>query len=224
MRLLHALVGDAPDGLLLVGDGQQSVHPGGFRLADAGIDIRGDRGQVLRTNYRLPQQQADPRRGSRRRRRRCLRRHRRSTHTGRPGRGPHLPRRPGRPRHGADRGRTRPGTPGRPARTPRRCARRRRRPLPLQAIHRPLPAASHPRGDPGVPAGALRRPPRGRREDGHLPQGQGPGVQARLSAAVRRRAAERHTARRPRHGGDRNVPRTRRAAAQPTVRGDDPSP
>ncbi|WP_405877670.1 UvrD-helicase domain-containing protein [Streptomyces sp. NBC_00005] len=52
VRLLHALVGDERNGLLLVGDGQQAVYPGGFRLSDAGIDIRGDRGQVLRTNYR----------------------------------------------------------------------------------------------------------------------------------------------------------------------------
>ncbi|MEV0371730.1 UvrD-helicase domain-containing protein [Streptomyces sp. NPDC050636] len=52
VRLLHALVGDIPNGLLLVGDGQQAVYPGGFRLSDAGVDIRGDRGQVLRTNYR----------------------------------------------------------------------------------------------------------------------------------------------------------------------------
>ncbi|WP_329302308.1 UvrD-helicase domain-containing protein [Streptomyces sp. NBC_00659] len=33
VRLLHALVRDAPNGLLLVGDGQQAVYPGGFRLA-----------------------------------------------------------------------------------------------------------------------------------------------------------------------------------------------
>ncbi|MEV5593972.1 UvrD-helicase domain-containing protein [Streptomyces sp. NPDC052496] len=59
VRLLHALVGDAPNGLLLVGDGQQAVYPGGFRLADAGIDIRGDRGQVLRTNYRNSKQILD---------------------------------------------------------------------------------------------------------------------------------------------------------------------
>ncbi|MEV6671298.1 UvrD-helicase domain-containing protein [Streptomyces sp. NPDC051162] len=52
VRLLHALVGDAPDGLLLIGDGQQAVYPGGFRLSDAGVDIRGSRGQVLRVNYR----------------------------------------------------------------------------------------------------------------------------------------------------------------------------
>ncbi|MFI2072719.1 nuclease-related domain-containing DEAD/DEAH box helicase [Streptomyces triculaminicus] len=59
VRLLHALVGDAPNGLLLVGDGQQAVYPGGFRLSDAGIDVRGDRGQVLRTNYRNAQQILD---------------------------------------------------------------------------------------------------------------------------------------------------------------------
>ncbi|MBT2383062.1 nuclease-related domain-containing DEAD/DEAH box helicase [Streptomyces sp. ISL-11] len=52
VRLLHALTGDSPNGLLLVGDGQQSVYPGGFRLSDAGIDVRGDRSQVLRVNYR----------------------------------------------------------------------------------------------------------------------------------------------------------------------------
>ncbi|MBB5122038.1 NERD nuclease [Streptomyces eurocidicus] len=51
VRLLHALVGDAANGLLLVGDGQQAVYPGGFRLSDAGIDVRG-RGQLLRKNYR----------------------------------------------------------------------------------------------------------------------------------------------------------------------------
>ncbi len=59
VRLLHALVGDVPNGLLLVGDGQQTVYPGGFRLTDADIDIRGDRGQVLRTNYRNSKQILD---------------------------------------------------------------------------------------------------------------------------------------------------------------------
>ncbi|MFE0459412.1 UvrD-helicase domain-containing protein [Kitasatospora sp. NPDC058965] len=52
LKLLHHLAGDAPNGLLLIGDGQQAVYPGGFRVSEAGIDIRGDRGQVLRTNYR----------------------------------------------------------------------------------------------------------------------------------------------------------------------------
>ncbi|WP_412739606.1 UvrD-helicase domain-containing protein [Krasilnikovia sp. MM14-A1259] len=52
IRLLHQLVGDAPNGLLLIGDGQQAVYPGGFRLSDAGIDIRGGRAEVLKVNYR----------------------------------------------------------------------------------------------------------------------------------------------------------------------------
>lgn len=52
LRVLKNLAGDGPNALLLIGDGQQAVYPGGFRLSDAGIDIRGDRGQVLRTNYR----------------------------------------------------------------------------------------------------------------------------------------------------------------------------
>ncbi|GAA4969228.1 nuclease-related domain-containing DEAD/DEAH box helicase [Kineococcus glutinatus] len=51
VQLLHALGGDGPDGLLLIGDGQQAVYPGGFTLAEAGIDIRG-RSTVLETNYR----------------------------------------------------------------------------------------------------------------------------------------------------------------------------
>jgi hypothetical protein len=51
VRLLHALVGDAPDGLLLVGDGQQAVYPGGFSLAEAGISVIG-RARILDRNYR----------------------------------------------------------------------------------------------------------------------------------------------------------------------------
>ncbi|MQA97964.1 MAG: AAA family ATPase [Streptosporangiales bacterium] len=51
VRLLHRLAGDRRNGLLLIGDGQQAVYPGGFRLAEAGLDIKG-RGAVLRTNYR----------------------------------------------------------------------------------------------------------------------------------------------------------------------------
>lgn len=51
LRLLRALAGDGPNGLLLVGDGQQQVYAGGWRLSDAGIPIRG-RGEVLRNNYR----------------------------------------------------------------------------------------------------------------------------------------------------------------------------
>lgn len=51
VRLVHALVGDAPDGLHLIGDGQQAIYPGGFTLTEVGIDVRG-RSTVLRTNYR----------------------------------------------------------------------------------------------------------------------------------------------------------------------------
>jgi superfamily I DNA/RNA helicase len=52
MRLLHGLVGDAADGLLVIGDGQQAVYPGGYRLSEAGVTVAGARGVVLRTNYR----------------------------------------------------------------------------------------------------------------------------------------------------------------------------
>jgi hypothetical protein len=51
VQLLHALVGDGPDGLLVIGDDQQKVYPGGFKLSDAGIEVRG-RARVLRYNYR----------------------------------------------------------------------------------------------------------------------------------------------------------------------------
>lgn len=52
LQLLHELAGrDRPDGLLLVGDGQQAVYPGGFRLAEAGVSVAG-RAVVLRVNYR----------------------------------------------------------------------------------------------------------------------------------------------------------------------------
>jgi len=54
-ELLHALVGDRPDGLLLVGDDQQRVFPGGFRLSEAGIDVTG-RSSKLTLNYRNTRQ------------------------------------------------------------------------------------------------------------------------------------------------------------------------
>lgn len=49
--MLHLLVGDRTDGLTLIGDGQQSIYPGGFSLAEAGVSIAG-RGVVMSTNYR----------------------------------------------------------------------------------------------------------------------------------------------------------------------------
>lgn len=51
MRLLHALAGDGPDGLLVVGDGQQAVYPGGYTLKEAGVTVTG-RSTVLTRNYR----------------------------------------------------------------------------------------------------------------------------------------------------------------------------
>ena len=51
LRFLHALVGDRPDGLLLVGDGQQSLYAGGMRLDEADISVE-RRSVLLSTNYR----------------------------------------------------------------------------------------------------------------------------------------------------------------------------
>ena len=56
VRLAYALGGgEKRDGLLLVGDGQQAVYPGGYSLASVGIDVVG-RSSVLRTNYRNTRQ------------------------------------------------------------------------------------------------------------------------------------------------------------------------
>lgn len=55
VRMLHLLVGNAPDGLTLIGDGQQSIYPGGFTLAEAGVSLAG-RGVVMTTNYRNTRQ------------------------------------------------------------------------------------------------------------------------------------------------------------------------
>jgi superfamily I DNA/RNA helicase len=51
LELLHAIAGDGPDRLLIVGDGQQAVYPGGFSLAEAGVNVAG-RATVLKVNYR----------------------------------------------------------------------------------------------------------------------------------------------------------------------------
>ena len=51
IRMLHGLTGDRPDGLTLISDGQQTIYPGGYTLAEAGVAIQG-RGVVLGTNYR----------------------------------------------------------------------------------------------------------------------------------------------------------------------------
>jgi superfamily I DNA/RNA helicase len=52
MKLVYELAGrDRADCLLILGDGQQSIYPGGFSLGSIGIDVRG-RSTVLTTNYR----------------------------------------------------------------------------------------------------------------------------------------------------------------------------
>jgi hypothetical protein len=58
IRMLHALVGDAPDGLNLIGDGQQTIYPGGYTLSEANVSIAG-RGVVLTKNYRNTMEIAD---------------------------------------------------------------------------------------------------------------------------------------------------------------------
>ena len=60
LQLVQALVTpagqpDAPNGLFIVGDGAQKIYPGGFTLAQAGIDVRGN-SSVLRVNYRNSQE------------------------------------------------------------------------------------------------------------------------------------------------------------------------
>jgi hypothetical protein len=58
IRMLHAIVGDRPDGLNLIGDGQQTIYPGGYTLAEADVSIAG-RGVVMTTNYRNTAEIAD---------------------------------------------------------------------------------------------------------------------------------------------------------------------
>ncbi len=51
IKMLHHLVGNRSDGLTLIGDGRQTIYPGGFTLAEVGISLSG-RGVVMTTNYR----------------------------------------------------------------------------------------------------------------------------------------------------------------------------
>jgi len=51
VSLLHSLVGDRSDGLTLIGDGQQTIYPGGYTLSEVGISLSG-RGVVLDVNHR----------------------------------------------------------------------------------------------------------------------------------------------------------------------------
>lgn len=56
LQFIRALVNgtdeqDRSDALFIVGDGAQKIYPGGFTLAQAGLDVRGN-SAVLRVNYR----------------------------------------------------------------------------------------------------------------------------------------------------------------------------
>ena len=55
LRLLHSVVGDQSDGLLLVGDATQRIFTRGYSLKGLGINVAG-RGIVLRKNYRNTRQ------------------------------------------------------------------------------------------------------------------------------------------------------------------------
>ena len=60
LQLIDAVVSDSrgtrgPDSLFLAGDGAQKIYPGGFTLAQAGLDVRGN-STVLRVNYRNTQE------------------------------------------------------------------------------------------------------------------------------------------------------------------------
>jgi hypothetical protein len=58
IRMFHALVGDRPDGLNLIDDGQQTIYPGGYTLSEANVSIAG-RGVVMTENYRNTVEIAD---------------------------------------------------------------------------------------------------------------------------------------------------------------------
>ena len=58
IRMLHSIVGDRPDGLNVVGDGRQTIYPGGYTLAEAGVSISG-RSVELNRNYRNTVEIAD---------------------------------------------------------------------------------------------------------------------------------------------------------------------
>ncbi|WP_294178465.1 nuclease-related domain-containing DEAD/DEAH box helicase [uncultured Schumannella sp.] len=51
VRMMWSVAGDGPDAFTLIGDGQQTVYPGGYSLAEVGISLAG-RGVVLDVNYR----------------------------------------------------------------------------------------------------------------------------------------------------------------------------
>ncbi|WP_419817607.1 nuclease-related domain-containing DEAD/DEAH box helicase [Glaciibacter flavus] len=51
IRMLASVAGDGTDAFTLIGDGQQTIYPGGYTLAEAGLSVAG-RGVVMDVNYR----------------------------------------------------------------------------------------------------------------------------------------------------------------------------
>ncbi|RWZ53231.1 nuclease [Labedella phragmitis] len=56
--MLYSLVGPETDGFTLIGDGQQSIYPGGYTLSEVGLSLQG-RGVVMDVNYRNTAQIVD---------------------------------------------------------------------------------------------------------------------------------------------------------------------
>ncbi len=186
VRMLYSLVGDRPDGFTLIGDGQQSIYPGGYTLAEVGISVQ-NRGVVLDVNYRntaeivaFAQQlvSGDEYATSRGRspavmcrpafRAAALNGDRLVLHLGR-----------GASRHGRSR----------PAGDPRDRHRRGRRGRAVRDAtrRRPRDADSRRGRRSDDQPGGLRRRPHRRREGGHHQAGQGPGVKQVLIPDVARK-------------------------------------
>jgi superfamily I DNA/RNA helicase len=51
IRMLASVAGDGADAFTLIGDGQQTIYPGGYTLAEAGLSVVG-RGVIMDVNYR----------------------------------------------------------------------------------------------------------------------------------------------------------------------------
>lgn len=51
IRMLVSIAGEGADAFTLIGDGQQTIYPGGYTLSEAGLSVAG-RGVVMDINYR----------------------------------------------------------------------------------------------------------------------------------------------------------------------------
>jgi hypothetical protein len=51
IRMLAAVARDGPDAFTLIGDGQQTIYPGGYTLTEGALSVAG-RGVIMDVNYR----------------------------------------------------------------------------------------------------------------------------------------------------------------------------